>query len=123
MSVQANKDLVRKMIDEVWNARDPGRLPQFWVDETRPEVEGLHHMLTEAFPDLHIDIDDIVAEADRVVTRLSFHGTHQGPFRDIEPTGRPVHFTAIRIYRIVGDRVVETWANQDSLGLLQQLKS
>ncbi len=122
MSVQANKDLVRAMIDEVWNAGNLARLSEFWAEETRTEAEAVHRMLTDAFPDLRIDIEDMIAEADRVVVRLHFHGTHQGQFREIAPTGRPVQFTAIRIYRIEDGKIVETWANQDSLGLLQQLR-
>jgi predicted ester cyclase len=65
----------------------------------------------------------MVAEADRVVTRLTFEGTHRGPFRGIEPTGRRVRFGAIRIYRLSDGKVVETWAHQDALGLLQQLRA
>ncbi|WP_037062603.1 ester cyclase [Pseudonocardia acaciae] len=123
MSTEANKTLVREMIEQVWNAGSIERLPEFWVDDTRPEAEGLHSMLTGAFPDLRITIDDLIAEADRVVARLSFAGTHLGAFRDIPPTGRPVRFGAIRIYRIAGGKVAETWAHQDSLGLLGQLRS
>jgi|ERR1022692_4483483 predicted ester cyclase len=123
MPVQDNKDLVRTMIDQVWNAGRPERLPEFWAGETRGEAEAVHHGLTEAFPDLHVQIEDMVAEADRVVTRLTFEGTHRGPFRGIEPTGRRVRFGAIRIYRLSDGKVVETWAHQDALGLLQQLRA
>ncbi len=80
-------------------------------------------MLTGAFPDLRVRIEDMVAEGDRVAVRLRFEGTHQGPFRGIEATGRPISFGAIRIYRLVGGKVVETWANQDSPGLIQQLRA
>jgi predicted ester cyclase len=123
MPVQANKDLVRAMIDQVWNAGRADRLPEFWVEETRDVAEGLHQILTAAFPDLHVQIEDMVAEADRVVIRLTFEGTHSGPFRGIEPTGRRVRFGAIRIYRLTGGKVAETWAYQDALGLLQQLRA
>ncbi len=90
--------------------------------ETRDEALGFHRVLTEAFPDLHIDIEDLIAERDRVATRLSFSGTHLGDFRGIAPTERSVLFTATRIYRLADGKIAETWANQDALGLLQQLR-
>lgn len=121
--VQANKDLVRRIINEVWNARRTDLVTEFFGDTTRAEAEAVHHRLTEAFPDLRILIEDLIAEADRVVARLTFIGTHRGRFRDIEPTGRTVSFGAIRIYRFDGNKVVETWAEQDAVGLLAQLGS
>jgi predicted ester cyclase len=123
MGLEANKDRVRAMIDQVWNAGRPERLADFFSGATRDEAAGLHQMLTDAFPDLHVQLEDMVAEADRVVTRLTFTGTHRGPFRDIAPTGRRISFGAIRIYRLADGKVTETWAYQDSLGLVQQLRS
>lgn len=119
----ANADLVRRMIDEVWNAGQPHRLAEFWVDSTRAEAEQLHGFLTDAFPDLQIEIEDMIAQNDRVATRLTFRGTHRGPFRGSEPTGRAVEFTAIRMYRIADGKVVQTWANVDVLGLIGQLQT
>ncbi|PZS26646.1 MAG: hypothetical protein DLM59_17865 [Pseudonocardiales bacterium] len=86
--IDANKNLVRRMIDEVWNAGQPDRLPDFWDESTREETEQLHQFLTDAFPDIQIAVEDLVAEADRVAMRLTFRGTHQGSFRGIPPTGR-----------------------------------
>jgi ketosteroid isomerase-like protein len=116
-----NKKLVRRLIDEVWNAGDVAALAELWSEETSAEALGLHQLLTSAFPDLRVQIDDLIAEADRVAARLTFTGTHRGDFRGIAPTGRPVRFDAIRIYRIVQGKIAETWASQDALGLLQQL--
>lgn len=70
-----------------------------------------------------MEIDDLIAEDDKVVARLTFHGTRRGPFRDMAPTGRAIRFGAIRIYRLADGRLVETWAHQDSLGLVAQLRS
>lgn len=123
MSVQANKILVREMIERVWNAGHPERLPDYWIDDTSGGAAELHQTLTAAFPDLQIQIEDMVAEADRVVTRLTLTGTHRGTFRGLEPTGRQVSFGAIRIYQLADGKVVDTWANQDALGLLGQLRS
>ncbi|HEY1675223.1 MAG TPA: ester cyclase [Streptosporangiaceae bacterium] len=58
-----------------------------------------------------------------MAARLLFSGTHQGSFRAFAPTGRPVSFGAIRIYQLADEKVTGSWAYQDSLGLVQQLRS
>lgn len=121
-SAKENKALVVRLIDDVWNAGDLARAPEFFGGPMLAEAVALHETLTAAFPDLQIDIDDLIAEQDKVVARLTFRGTHRGDFRGIAPTGRTVTFTAIRIYGISGGKVTESWACQDALGLLQQLR-
>jgi predicted ester cyclase len=111
------------MINEVFNAGRTERLPEFFADGMLAEATGLHQMLTTAFPDLQVRIDDLIAEDDKVAARLTFSGTHQGPFRDFAPTGRPVSFGAIRIYQLAGGKVTGSWAYQDSLSLVQQLRA
>jgi uncharacterized protein YhfF/predicted ester cyclase len=122
-NAERNKDLVARLVDEVWNAGDLRRLPELWDGPSRDQAYSMHKTLTGAFPDLRIDIQDLIAEGDKVVARMTFHGTHRGPFRGIAATGRQVRFTAIRVYRIADGKIVETWANQDALGLLGQLQS
>ena len=122
-TAEHNKDLVVRLIDEVWNAGDLRRLPELWDGPTRDEAYSLHKILTGAFPDLRIDIDDLIAEGDKVMARMTIRGTHRGHFRGIAPTGRQVIFTAIRVYRVADGKIVESWANQDVLGLLGQLQS
>jgi predicted ester cyclase len=118
----SNDELVRRMIEEVWNGERPDRLPAFWADPARAEAEQLHRVLTGAFPDLRITVEDTVAGDDKVAARMTFRGTHRGPFRGLEPTGRAVEFSSIRIYRIEDGKVVQTWAEVDALGLLGQLR-
>jgi len=123
MDRQTSKDLIRTMINEVFNAGRIDRLPEFFAAGVQAEAAGLHQLLTAAFPDLRVRIDDLIAEDDKVAARLLFSGTHQGPFRDFAATGRPVSFGAIRIYQLAGGKVTGSWAYQDSLGLVQQLRS
>jgi predicted ester cyclase len=117
-----NKERIRAMIDQVFNQGRTERLPDFFASGMQAEAAGLHQLLTQAFPDLRVRIDDLIAEDDKVAARLTFEGTHQGPFRDFAPTGRPVSFGAIRIYQLDGGQVTGSWAYQDSLGLVQQLR-
>jgi steroid delta-isomerase-like uncharacterized protein len=77
--------------------------------------------LRDAFPDVHITIEDQVAEGDRVVTRWTARGTHTGAFQGIPPTGKRGSMTGIDINRFADGKVVECWTNADDLGLLQQL--
>jgi ketosteroid isomerase-like protein len=122
MRPENNSELVLRMIEEVWNGEQPDRLPEFWAGPTRAEAEQLHSVLTGAFPDLRITVEDAVAGDDKVAARMTFRGTHRGPFRGLEPTGRPVEFSSIRIYRIEDGKIVQTWAEVDALGLLGQLR-
>ena len=66
-------------------------------------------------------MQDQVTEADKVVIRWSFTGTHKGELMGIAPTGKPVAFTGISIMRVVDGKIVEAWEEGDSLGLMQQL--
>jgi predicted ester cyclase len=86
-------------------------------NKTKPVFMLLH----SAFPDLQIEIEDLIAEGDKVVGRVTARGTHQGAFMGIAPTGKPVSFNAIDVVRIAGGKIVERWSQADNLALLQQL--
>jgi hypothetical protein len=74
-----------------------------------------------AFPDFHDSIDIQVAEGELVVTRFTSMGTHRGTFMGVEPTNKELVWTGITIDRVSGGRIVESWANWDMMGLMQQL--
>ena len=74
-----------------------------------------------AFPDGKFDIEDVLADGDRVAVRQTFRGTHNGDFLGIAPTGRKVAVSAMVVYRVLGRQIAECWWNADVLGLLQQL--
>jgi len=78
-------------------------------------------MLRGAFPDLRIDVDELVAEGDKVSVRLTARGTHEGVFQGIPATGRRVAWEGISMIRLEGDRIVERWFHVDNLGLMRQL--
>jgi predicted ester cyclase len=77
--------------------------------------------LRAGFPDIHFTIDDLVAEADRVVVRWSWRATHTGPFRGLAPTGKPVTNSGIAIYQLAAGQILHNWLETDRLGALQQL--
>jgi len=74
-----------------------------------------------AFPDLTYTIEDQIAEGDKVVTRWTARGTHQGEFFGVEPTGKRLEMSGIQIDRFEGEKMVEEWPEYDLLGAMQQL--
>lgn len=78
-------------------------------------------MYRSAYPDTHFTVEDQIAEGDKVVTRWTGRGTHQGELMGVAPTGNEVTVRGIEIDRIVGGRIEETWVNYDTSGMMQQL--
>ena len=76
---------------------------------------------TEAFPDLRLTVQDIMAEGDMVAARVAFHGTHRGEFQGIPPTDKEVNFTAMEFNRVAEGKVEEHWVEIDLLGLMGQV--
>lgn len=78
--------------------------------------------LRRAFPDLRAIVDDEVAEGDTVVLRLTLGGTHEGPFGGVPPTGSPVCWDQVDIFRAEpGGAFAAHWSLWDHLGLLRQI--
>ena len=78
-------------------------------------------MYRAAFPDLQMTVEDQIAEGDKVVTRWTGTGTHDGDLPGFPATGRTSTVTGIGIDRYEGGMIVETWGNWDTLGMMQQL--
>jgi predicted ester cyclase len=92
------------------------------MEVSGPEnMKGVFQMLRAAFPDWKETVEDLIAEGDRVVFRVTGRGTHQGEFYSIPPTGRRVSMQGIDVVRIEGNRIAEHWAVFDQLGMMQQL--
>jgi len=92
------------------------------VEATGAELaKELWRRLLQAYPDLHITIKDLIAEGDKVVSRNTVTGTHQGEFMGIPPTGNSVTYNEVIITRWADGRIVETWAVVDVLAQMRQL--
>ncbi|MGH2385045.1 MAG: ester cyclase [Candidatus Limnocylindria bacterium] len=131
---ERNKLVSRTLIEEVWNRGNFALVdelvsPDFRGHSSSPDmdtrgVDGYreyHRGLRAAFPDLRYTIEDQVAEGDKVVTRWTARGTHQGAFAGIPATGRSGTISGVTTDRIVDGQSVECWTSLDELGLLQQL--
>ena len=127
------KDVVRRFIDEYQTGGDPAALDRYLdpdvIDHSRPPgvapgAEGVRQQFDgfrASFSGFQAEILEMLAEGDKVVTRKVFHGTHDGPFQGIAPTGRSVEIAVIDIVRVDRGRIVEHWNCVDRLGLLAQL--
>jgi hypothetical protein len=77
--------------------------------------------LHRAYPDLHITVEDVIEEDDKIVSRNTVTGTHQGEYMGLEPTGKSVTYSEIFIFRLAGGRIAETWGVVDVFSQLKQL--
>jgi steroid delta-isomerase-like uncharacterized protein len=79
-------------------------------------------MYKAAFPDLNVTVEDVIAEGEKVVTRYTVRGTHQGEIEEFgPPTGRQLELEGTTIHRIENGKIVEEWERYDILSIVQQL--
>jgi steroid delta-isomerase-like uncharacterized protein len=132
---EENKALVRRYFEEIWDKGNLDLIDELFTTNfvrhgpttTEGEVRGLEgfkslvSMYRSAIPDLRVPIEDLVAEGDRVVTRWTARGTHQGELMGNAPTGNQASVTGITIDRISGSKIEEEWIDYDTLSLMQQI--
>ena len=133
MSVEKNKAIIRRYIDEVYNRGDDAVIDELTAPEFVFYVhaklghkgpQGMKDAIAawfRGFPDMHNGIEDIVAEGEKVALRLSFEGTHTGPMFGHAPTGKRVTTTENVIFRVVDGRVTELWEEWDQTGFMKQI--
>jgi steroid delta-isomerase-like uncharacterized protein len=135
MSTEENKALARREIEEIFSANgnldaaDEIYAPDYISHQPAGEgdirgVEAIKEFaagIREAFPDTEVTIEDQIAEGDKVVTRYTSRGTHQGELWGIAPTGRKVEVSSVSTNRTEGGKIVEHWTCADRLGMMQQL--
>lgn len=121
MSVEENKNLVRRYNEDIWNEHKIEKVKEYVGGDILEESLEHVRQFLDAFPDVHVTIEDMFGEGDKVVARLVAEATNTGPFAGQPPTGKKVQIHSIRIYRVARDMLVETWAMQDRLSLLEQL--
>jgi predicted ester cyclase len=128
MDVSERELRVRSFVEEVWNNRNYEAADELYAETyangfgTGPSarVEPIRRYHT-AFPDLHLDIEELVATGDTVVLRCTFRGTDTGGYAGRAPTGRPVVEWVVSIMHFDGEKVVREWVGADKLGLFIQL--
>jgi steroid delta-isomerase-like uncharacterized protein len=129
-----NKAIVRRLFAELWNngklsVADEIFTPNYEHHDSStpdfgrgPDSEKKRATLYRtAFPDLHLTIEDVIAEGETVMTRWSCRGTHKGDLNGIAPTGKQITIYGITVARISNGKMAESFVNWDALGLMQQL--
>ena len=133
---EANKALMRRWFEEVWNKGRAEAIPEMFADEgiahglsddPKNPLRGpagflpFHTQFREAFPNIDVVVEDQIAEGDRVATRCSVRGKHTGDSLGFAATQSPVDFTGITITRIKDGKIVEAWNNFDFMKMYRQL--
>lgn len=128
-----NEALVRRVVDEAFNAGNldvvDGALADGYLDHQAgpdaaagPEAfSAFVRAFRATFPDVRVDVEDLIAAGDRVALRVTWRGSQQGALGGIPATGLPVEFGGYHIYRFEDGKMAEHWGLQDDLGLLLQL--
>ncbi len=127
-TTNANKDLVSRYYEDVVNTGDLSDLERFISPDYVEVYEGVRYPLglegarkhilggRETYADLHLTIEQQIAEGEWVVTRVTVRGTHRGTWMGMKPTGKTVEMTAVNIDRVVNGRIVEHGGAADLLG-------
>jgi steroid delta-isomerase-like uncharacterized protein len=114
-------DFLARTIDELVAPDAVIRTP-LPIDATGAELlKQVWAMLLRVYPDLHLTVEDVIAEGDKVVARNTVTGTHRGEFMGVAPTGRSVTYNEIFIFRFADGRVVETWGVVDVYAQMKQI--
>ena len=134
MSEADNKATIRRFVEEGLNKRNAALIDEVYSaeyighDPERPAPrrvedlkQGMVGLLGKVFPDAQYSIEGLVAEGDMVVWHWTFRATHQGELMGIPPTGKPILFAGVNIFRMANGKVVEDWVYRDTVGMLRQL--
>lgn len=133
MSTEANKAIIRRLVEEFWNQRQVHLYDALFADSfvdhnplpgTEGTKEGFRPVplgIQAAFADGRLSLDDILADGDRVCWRWTYSGTHTGPLMGAPATNKHITFGGINIDRIANGQIVERWHRLDVMGLRMQL--
>jgi steroid delta-isomerase-like uncharacterized protein len=130
---EENKDLARRSWEMLVNQQNPDAIdelytPNFVWHEPDQDIQGSEearqflNTYLSAFPDMHVSVEEVIAEGDKAVTRWTIRGTHQGELEEFgPPTGRQIEIKGITIHRIEDGKIAEEWERYDNLSIMQQL--
>ena len=132
-SSDAAKAVVRRNTEEVQGRGNFKLFEELFADDfvdhtpqpnTTPNKDGvrvLYHTLRAAFPDFRPEIHWQAADGELVTTFKTYHGTHQGPFLGVAPTGKKIHFETVDVMRVHNGKITEHWGVANLFSLMQQL--
>jgi steroid delta-isomerase-like uncharacterized protein len=129
---EQNKEVVKRYWDGKWNERRPEILDELMTPDVVyhgtsmgmhgvEEYKQVYNMYRSALHETQITIEEIIAEGDKVMTRLSMSGVHKGDLAGIPPTGKSMTGTMFTVFRLVDGKIAEEWEIMDEMGVMQQL--
>lgn len=133
MAAQKHEDVVRGFYEAVFNKGDQAALNDLvaadFVDHNPfpgqgPDREGLRQFVQTfrgPLPDLRVEIQDMIAQGDKIAVRWTARATHKGDFLQIPATGKQVTISGIDIMRIADGKIAEHWGHQDQLGFVREI--
>ena len=139
MSLEENKQLIQRLMDEGHNRQDADAAASFYTEDAsnhlrtvgRAGMKAVFETLYSVFPDFHYHIEDSTAEGDRVVCKVTMTGTHRGQpavreafsgmLNDVAPTGKAVRVLQFHSFRIRDGKIAEHAAVRDDMGMVLQL--
>jgi steroid delta-isomerase-like uncharacterized protein len=133
MSTDAAKTVVRRNTEEVQSKGNFDVFEEVFADDfvdhtpqpnmipNKAGVRGLYRSLRAAFPDFRAEIHWQAADGELVTTYKTYHGTHQGTFLGVAPTGRKIHFETVDVMRVRNGKITEHWGVANLFSLMQQL--
>jgi steroid delta-isomerase-like uncharacterized protein len=135
MATEENKKIIRRYYNELWNNWDLAVADELIASEIAFRgslsvvVQGLEafkgyvNLVRAAFPDFHNTIEELIAEGDKVVARLTYTGTHRGELFGVRPTGKRVAYAGVAIFFLLDGKIRNGWVLGDTMGLKEQLKA
>ncbi len=118
----SNKVVVRRLVEEVLNGRRLDVIDELYAPELAPDARAWIAPFQESFPDMRMEIVDLIAEGDTVTGRFTCSGTHLGEWLGHAPTGRRFEkVDEVSFFRLRAGRIVHAWGIEDTLGRLEQL--
>jgi predicted ester cyclase len=121
MTTETNKAVVQRYIEEVINQGHLDAIDTLFSPEMRESVKSFATVANESFPDRYEEIRDLVAEGDTVMVHWIFHGTHQGLFYSIPPTGKQIEINGFGIYYLKNGQIVADGMCMDWIDAVEQL--
>ncbi len=122
LELEQNKAVVRRMVDEVLNEGRLDAIDELYAPALAAGARRWIAPFRASFPDMHMDVVDLIAEGDKVVGRFTCSGTHLGEWLGDAPTGRRFEkVDEVYIFRLRAGRIVHAWGIEDTLGRLEQL--
>jgi predicted ester cyclase len=116
------KSVVRRLVDEVMNAGRLDVIDEIYTPQMAPAARRWITPFRKSFPDVRMDILDLIAEGEKVVGRFQCSGTNLGPWRGNPPTGRRFErVDEVYLFRVVEGRITEAWGLEDAISRERQL--